>query len=282
MRTAPLEQQQRPAAHRPTRHAASTPSSSLLRRCLGAAACRPPGEALSYLTRWLAAHPTYAPAAAAAPPPPDSSQALGAASRLFESLAGPQGAGQGDAELQLALGVLHHLGRRYDAAIAAFQRALELRPSDYRCGCPGWRVHACCCACCAAVRCACMHRRHNPSPTCLGRPAPRRPARHSLWNKLGATLANHSHSSEAVSAYRRALELKPNYMRAWTNMGISYANLGEYEASAAYYVRALGLNPDAGHVWGYLKTSLACAARPELIDAAEARDLGALTAALPL
>jgi peroxin-5 len=42
-----------------------------------------------------------------------------------------------DSELQLALGVLHHLNRRYDAAIAAFQKALELRPGDYRCACLG-------------------------------------------------------------------------------------------------------------------------------------------------
>lgn len=49
--------------------------------------------------------------------------------RLFESTskAHPE-----DSELQLALGVLHHLNRCYDAAIAAFQRALELRPGDYR------------------------------------------------------------------------------------------------------------------------------------------------------
>ena len=49
--------------------------------------------------------------------------------RLFE---GASKAHPEDSELQLALGVLHHLNRRYDAAIAAFQRALELRPGDYR------------------------------------------------------------------------------------------------------------------------------------------------------
>jgi len=95
-------------------------------------------------------------------------------------------------------------------------------------------------------------------------------------------LANYSHSSEAVAAYRKALDLKPNYMRAWTNMGISYANLGEYLASAAYYVRALSLNPAADHVWGYLKTSLACAGKIDLIDVAEAKDLSRLQQELPL
>lgn len=44
------------------------------------------------------------------------------------------------------------------------------------------------------------------------------PADYSLWNKLGATLANSSRSGEAIAAYQKALDLKPNYMRAWTNM----------------------------------------------------------------
>ncbi len=39
------------------------------------------------------------------------------------------------------------------------------------------------------------------------------PSDYSLWNKLGATLANSSRSSEAIDAYQKALDLKPNYMR---------------------------------------------------------------------
>ena len=50
-----------------------------------------------------------------------------------------------------------------------------------------------------------------------------RPKDYSLWNKLGATQANSSRSQEAIAAYQRALDLKPNYMRAWTNMGIAQA-----------------------------------------------------------
>lgn len=39
--------------------------------------------------------------------------------------------------------------------------------------------------------------------------------------KLGATLANHRRSEEALPAYRRAIASKPGYARAWLNMGIS-------------------------------------------------------------
>ncbi len=105
---------------------------------------------------------------------------------------------------------------------------------------------------------------------------------YSLWNKLGATLANFSHSKDALGAYRKALDLKPNYMRAWTNMGISYANVGDYDASARYYVRALALNPKASHVWGYLRTSLACAGRSDLMAAMDGEDLAHLQSVLAL
>jgi hypothetical protein len=52
--------------------------------------------------------------------------------------------------------------------------------------------------------------------------------------------------------------------------------------SARFYVRALQLNPSAHHVWGYLRTSLACAGRNDLMPQVDASDLTALGTALPL
>eukprot|EP00899_Mesostigma_viride_P027960 jgi/Mesvir1/8349/Mv12608-RA.1 len=108
------------------------------------------------------------------------------------------------------------------------------------------------------------------------------PQDYSLWNKLGASRANSSRSGEAIGAYRQALQLKPNYVRAWSNMGIGYANQGQYEESARYYVRALTMNPDASSVWSYLRISLNCCGREDLVPAVDNRDLAALQDAFPL
>ncbi|KAF8107519.1 hypothetical protein N665_0120s0043 [Sinapis alba] len=109
-----------------------------------------------------------------------------------------------------------------------------------------------------------------------------KPNDYSLWNKLGATQANSVHSADAISAYQQALDLKPNYVRAWANMGISYANQGMYKESIPYYVRALAMNPKADNAWQYLRLSLSCASRQDLIEACEARNLDVLQKEFPL
>ncbi|KAL0646668.1 hypothetical protein Bca4012_044959 [Brassica carinata] len=79
-----------------------------------------------------------------------------------------------------------------------------------------------------------------------------------------------------------ALDLKPNYVRAWANMGISYANQGLYQESIPYYVRALSMNPKADTAWQYLRISLSCASRQDMIEACESRNLDLLQKEFPL
>jgi peroxin-5 len=110
-----------------------------------------------------------------------------------------------------------------------------------------------------------------------------RPEDHSLWNKIGATRANGAESSEAIGAYRRALDLKPNYVRAWSNMGIGYANQGRYAESMPYYIRALSMNPNPDSpTWGYVRISLGCTGRLDLMHHCDSHNIEALRAEFPL
>mmetsp|Transcript_74311 Transcript_74311/g.193585 ORF Transcript_74311/g.193585 Transcript_74311/m.193585 type:complete len:750 (-) Transcript_74311:147-2396(-) len=83
-----------------------------------------------------------------------------------------------------------------------------------------------------------------------------RPNDHTVWNKLGATLANSGKSEQAVVAYHQGLSLKPNYARSWSNLAIAHANLGQHADAARFYLSSLVLNPDATHIWNFLHSAV--------------------------
>ncbi|KAF2198431.1 TPR-like protein [Delitschia confertaspora ATCC 74209] len=65
---------------------------------------------------------------------------------------------------------------------------------------------------------------------------------HLLWNRLGATLANSGRSEEAIDAYERALDLRPNFVRARYNLGVSCINIGCFEQAAQHLLDALSMH----------------------------------------
>lgn len=83
-----------------------------------------------------------------------------------------------------------------------------------------------------------------------------RPNDHTVWNKLGATLANSGKSEQAVVSYHQGLQLKPNYARSWSNLAIAHANLGQHKDAARFYLSSLVLNPDATHIWNFLQSAV--------------------------
>ncbi|KAG8831099.1 hypothetical protein FRC17_003664 [Serendipita sp. 399] len=52
-----------------------------------------------------------------------------------------------------------------------------------------------------------------------------RPDDYSLYNRVGATIANHGQPQDAIEYYHRALAINPSYIRARFNLGISCMSL---------------------------------------------------------
>jgi peroxin-5 len=111
-----------------------------------------------------------------------------------------------------------------------------------------------------------------------------RPNDSSLWNRLGATLANGSHSEEAINAYREALALSPGFIRSRFNLGISCINLGAYREAAEHFLTVLNIQAAgrglvgsrplmSANVWSTLRMVMTLMNKTDLLPAVDERDL---------
>ncbi|KAL1777563.1 PEX5-related protein isoform X1 [Sigmodon hispidus] len=173
-----------------------------------------------------------------------------------------------DPDLQTGLGVLFHLSGEFNRAIDAFNAALTVRPEG---------------------------RGGSTTMMCLGiNNSGLCPKDYSLWNRLGATLANGDRSEEAVEAYTRALEIQPGFIRSRYNLGISCINLGAYREAVSNFLTALSLQRKSrnqqqvphpaisGNIWAALRIALSLMDQPELFQAANLGDLDVLLRAFNL
>ena len=65
----------------------------------------------------------------------------------------------------------------------------------------------------------------------------------------GLSLANEGKISEALEAFNKAIELKPDYADAWYNKGVALAALGFHEKALEAYEKAIEINPDDDGAW---------------------------------
>ncbi|MCY7332124.1 MAG: tetratricopeptide repeat protein, partial [Pseudanabaena sp. CAN_BIN31] len=76
-----------------------------------------------------------------------------------------------------------------------------------------------------------------------------KPDFHEVWNNRGIALFNLGRNEEAIAAYDRALQIKPDFHEAWNNRGSALFNLGRNEEAIAAYDRALQIKPDFHEAW---------------------------------
>ena len=87
--------------------------------------------------------------------------------------------------------------------------------------------------------------------------------------ELGNTYVQASDWPKAVEAYRKAIELDPNYQTAYANLGVVYYQQGQFDLAASQYEKALELDPNDGEVAYnlgalYLQQALATGDAPDL------------------
>jgi tetratricopeptide (TPR) repeat protein len=69
------------------------------------------------------------------------------------------------------------------------------------------------------------------------------PASYRVYNNLGKAYASEGKVDLAVEAYRKSIELKPDYPEAFFNLGNMHRDLGDLEKAEELYRRALELDP---------------------------------------
>lgn len=69
------------------------------------------------------------------------------------------------------------------------------------------------------------------------------------WTQEGANLANLGKYNESISAYDRAIQLKPGNIAAWNGKGLALFYLGKYNESLGEYDKAIQLNPKNAAAW---------------------------------
>jgi tetratricopeptide (TPR) repeat protein len=75
------------------------------------------------------------------------------------------------------------------------------------------------------------------------------PQSHQILNNLACWLVEVERYDDAITAYQKAVEIKPDFYEAWYNMGISYKNKGEDDNAINAYRKAVEIKPDKHEAW---------------------------------
>jgi tetratricopeptide (TPR) repeat protein len=70
---------------------------------------------------------------------------------------------------------------------------------------------------------------------------------------------------EAIAQYRKALEIKPNYVEAQNNLGVAYFRLGDLDKALAAYQKTIEIKPD--YARGYFNVGSVYLQQGKMVEA---------------
>ena len=76
------------------------------------------------------------------------------------------------------------------------------------------------------------------------------------WFQLGKERARSGALDDALEAYRKAVNLKPDYAEAWSNLGVVLGALGDVDQEIEAYRRGVAANPALAPIWSNLGDAL--------------------------
>lgn len=87
-------------------------------------------------------------------------------------------------------------------------------------------------------------RRYDDAITAFDKAIELKPDYAKAYNNKGIALKNIRKLNEAINAYDKAIELRPDLVQAYNNKGIALRILGKYDEAIKTYDEAIGLRPD--------------------------------------
>ncbi|UCC95153.1 MAG: tetratricopeptide repeat protein [Candidatus Omnitrophota bacterium] len=71
------------------------------------------------------------------------------------------------------------------------------------------------------------------------------PSSYRVHNNLGKTYSALNQKEKAITSYRRAIELEPEYAESYNNLGLIYYHIGDSQTAVEFFKKAIDVNPNS-------------------------------------
>ncbi|KYC37701.1 hypothetical protein WA1_04055 [Scytonema hofmannii PCC 7110] len=128
------------------------------------------------------------------------------------------------------------VSQRYEKAIVAYEKALEIRPDLHEAWFGKGFAQG-------------ELKRYSDAIASYDKAIALKPDKHEAWNNRGTALDELQRYNDAIASYDKAIALKPDYANAWYNRGYALNRLQRYDDAIASYDKAIALKPDDANAW---------------------------------